>query len=169
MLKHLGPSPLNSISDSSEFCRPLVQIRFESVKICCNYQQSAYFAPLFSFIWTHFRPMLLFYTPWKRQKTFVFWRFQGVQKWNMSYKKIDIFQHSVTIAVYKETDISIWINKQCEESENSWTHSVKKSKSQLRSYGSKFWNFQLKDSGIFVSKRKRIYDIATMQRVRKFE
>ena len=29
---------------------------------------------------THFSPVSHFYTLWKRQKTKVFWRFQGVQK-----------------------------------------------------------------------------------------
>ena len=35
---------------------------------------------------THFSPVPHFYTPWKRQKTFVFWRFQGIQKCDTGLK-----------------------------------------------------------------------------------
>ena len=48
-------------------------------------------------IFTNFSPMLHFYTPWKCQKIQVFWRFQGIQKWNIGMKLLtnclSLFDH----------------------------------------------------------------------------
>ena len=39
---------------------------------------------------THFSPVSHFYTPWKRQKNLVFWRFQGVKKCDTGLKWLKI-------------------------------------------------------------------------------
>ena len=40
--------------------------------------------------------MLYFYTPWKRQKTFVFLHFQGVKKWNIGLKWVKFVRNELT-------------------------------------------------------------------------
>ena len=47
-------------------------------------------------IFTNFTPMLHFYTPWKCQKIKVFWRFQGIQKWNIGLKWVNPFRRKPT-------------------------------------------------------------------------
>ena len=39
---------------------------------------------------THFSSMSHFYTPWKRQKTLVLWRFQGLQKCGIELKWVNV-------------------------------------------------------------------------------
>ena len=47
-------------------------------------------------IFTNFTPMLHFHTPWKCQKIKVFWRFQGIQKWNIGLKWVNPFRRKPT-------------------------------------------------------------------------
>ena len=51
----------------------------------CNTESQPY---TFVF-WTHFSPILNFYTPWKFQKTFGFLTFSGGKKWNFGLKWVN--------------------------------------------------------------------------------
>ena len=47
-------------------------------------------------IFINFSQMLHLYTPWKRQKIKIFWRFQGIQKWNIGMKWVNPFSSKPT-------------------------------------------------------------------------
>ena len=49
---------------------------------------------------THFKPMVHFYAPWKRQKPKVFWRFHGVQKWKLTWNG----WNCISLTLHKSTD-----------------------------------------------------------------
>ena len=63
---------------------------------------------------TGFIPMYHFYTPEKLKKSVVFWRFQGVEKWNNNVKYVN---YKTWTALHKNR--SLKVNYKCNKNKNS--------------------------------------------------